>query len=57
MRAMKPLCSGINAGANARISPDLPHQQKPLTGRSLLCDGALRQAKRYRYEKALVGNG
>jgi hypothetical protein len=38
MRAMKPLCSGINvstnAGSNARTSPDLPDQQKQLTGRS-----------------------
>jgi hypothetical protein len=36
---MKPLCSGINvstnAGSNARTSPDLPEQQKQLTGRSL----------------------
>jgi hypothetical protein len=35
---MKPLCSGINvstnAGSNARTSPDLPDQQKQLTGRS-----------------------
>jgi hypothetical protein len=40
MRAMKPLCSGINvstnAGSNARTSPDLPDQQKQLTGRSRL---------------------
>jgi len=39
MRAIKPLCSGINvstnAGSNARTSPDLPDQQKQLTGRSL----------------------
>jgi hypothetical protein len=39
MRAMKPLCSGINvstnAGSNARTSPDLPDQQKQLTGRLL----------------------
>jgi len=38
MRAMKPLCSGINvstnAGSNARTSPDLPNQQKRLTRRS-----------------------
>jgi hypothetical protein len=37
---MKPLCSGINAstnaGSNARTSPDLPDQQKQLTGRSRL---------------------
>nr|ASK42442.1 hypothetical protein [Agrobacterium sp.] len=37
---MKPLCSGINvstnAGSNARTSPDLPDQQKQLTGRSLI---------------------
>lgn len=42
MRAMKPLCSGINvstnAGSNARASPDLPDQQKQLTGRSLAKD-------------------
>jgi hypothetical protein len=35
---MKPLCSGmnvsINAGSNARTSPDLPDQQIQLTGRS-----------------------
>jgi hypothetical protein len=46
---MKPLCSGINvsinAGSNARTSPDLPNQQKRLTGRSrflqaLQCDQA-----------------
>jgi hypothetical protein len=39
MRAMQPLRSGINvstnAGSNARTSPDLPDQQKQLTGRSL----------------------
>ncbi|MBX5013756.1 hypothetical protein HJB67_27990, partial [Rhizobium lentis] len=39
MRAMKPLCSGINvstnAGSNARTSPDFPDQQKQLTGRPL----------------------
>ena len=38
MRAMKPLCSGINvstsAGSNARTSPDFPDQQKQFTGRS-----------------------
>ncbi|WP_220358726.1 hypothetical protein, partial [Rhizobium cauense] len=49
MRAMKPLCSGINvsinAGSNARTSPDLPDQQKQLTGRSrrlryrIVCEG------------------
>ena len=42
MRAMKPLCSGINvstnAGSNARTSPDLLDQQKQLTGRSLSID-------------------
>ena len=51
MRAMKPLCSGINvstnAGSNARISPDLPDQQKQLTGRShefedrAICSGVI----------------
>jgi len=44
MRAMKPLCSGINvstnAGSNARTSPDLPDQQKQLT-RRLPDDGIL----------------
>ena len=45
MRAMKPLCSGINvstnAGSNARTSPDLPDQQKQLTGRSLWISGPM----------------
>ena len=38
MRAMKPLCSGINvstnSGSNARTSPDFPDQQNQFTGPS-----------------------
>ncbi|WP_234907757.1 IS66 family transposase, partial [Rhizobium rhizogenes] len=46
------LCSGINvstnAGSNARTSPDLPEQQKQLTGRSRI-SGKSKLAEAIRY--------